>query len=58
MKYSFEQFYVWYQYALTLVCDHKVKFFNRKLRFVLIFLLKALFKSITKLFWCSKSVIA
>jgi len=23
MKYSFEQFYVWYQYGLTLVCDQK-----------------------------------
>jgi hypothetical protein len=26
MKYSFEQFYVWYQYGLTLICDRKVKF--------------------------------
>jgi hypothetical protein len=23
MKYSFEQFYVWYQYGLTLMCDQK-----------------------------------
>lgn len=23
MKYSFEQFYVWYQYGLTLICDQK-----------------------------------
>lgn len=24
MKFSFEQFYVWYQYGLTLICDKKV----------------------------------
>jgi tetratricopeptide (TPR) repeat protein len=23
MKYSFEQFYIWYQYGLTLICDEK-----------------------------------
>lgn len=23
MKYSFEEFYVWYQYGLTLMCDQK-----------------------------------
>jgi hypothetical protein len=27
MKYSFEQFYVWYQYGLTLLCDGKVTYF-------------------------------
>ena len=28
MKYSFEQFYVWYQYGLTLMCDQNVKIFR------------------------------
>ncbi len=46
MKYSFEQFYVWYQYGLTLICDRKVKFivfFKQKIFYLItksIFLFK------------------
>jgi hypothetical protein len=30
MKYSFEQFYVWYQYGLSLISDQKVFVFSIK----------------------------
>ncbi len=31
MKYSFEQFYVWYQYGLSLISDQKVLFLKELL---------------------------
>jgi hypothetical protein len=30
MKYSFENFHIWYQYGLNLICEEKVSFFYNK----------------------------
>ena len=50
MKYSFEQFYVWYQYGLTLMCDQKVKIFHTYVIFICYFFKNCVFAVLQSLF--------
>ena len=56
MKFSFEQFYVWYQYGLTLICDKKVNYIIEINLWNKLILNSLKNKSTTKDIWFLKNV--